>query len=232
MMPHLQNQYQPMQPQMHPQTQHTYSQYASSYPPPPWEVTSGYGNYQNPGLYMNTNYQGNMSNGSLPVHGPYSTHNVNDFHYPQYGNQSMYSTTQNSANFIPTQTNPLLQQSNSFQNPHSPSMNGNTASSIRMQGPQSLQHNNSFPSKASNSSVLNGATIISNGSTGISSGQAPFLPSYDCLRISMCLVAQKSSIKMVLIRVHQVTFTRTWWVEGGNCARPWRDRLLLFTDGK
>ncbi|KAH9607586.1 hypothetical protein KSS87_022746 [Heliosperma pusillum] len=178
MMPHLQNQYQPMQAQMHPQTQHTYSQYASSYPPPPWEVTSGYGNYQNPGLYMNPNYQGNMNNGSLPVHGPYSTQNVHDFHYPQNGNQSMYSTTQNSANFIPTQTNPSIQQCNSFSNPPSPSMNGNIASSIPMQGSQSLQHNNSFPSKASSSSILNGATMVTNGSTGISSGQVPFVPSY------------------------------------------------------
>ncbi|KAK9755453.1 hypothetical protein RND81_01G026400 [Saponaria officinalis] len=187
---HLQSQYQPMQPQMQPQTLHGYSQYPSStYPQPPWDVTSGYGNNQHLGSnpYMYSNYHASMNNGFAPISGAWSSQNVNDFQYRQYGNQQMYSNTQFSPNFSPTQTNGSLQHSNSFQNPSSVTgtlysatkATTNDAFSIPMQGAQSpLQHTNSFPSKASNPSALNGTTPMTNGSGGIPSGNTPFIPSY------------------------------------------------------
>ncbi|KAL9238952.1 hypothetical protein vseg_013317 [Gypsophila vaccaria] len=186
----LQGHYQPMQPQMQPQTMNGYAQYGSyAYPPPPWDVTSGYCNNQNQGSnpYMYPNYQGSMNNGFSPIPGTWSSQNVNEFQCRQYGNQnqSMYSTTQVSPGFSPMQTNGSLQHSYSFQNPSS--VNGNlysatkatnNVSSIPMPGPQSLQHSNSFPSKANNPSAFNGTTPMTNGSTGTPSGNTPFIPSY------------------------------------------------------
>ncbi|KAK9734342.1 hypothetical protein RND81_04G132900 [Saponaria officinalis] len=179
-LPHLQNQYQPMQPQMPPQAQLGYSQYASAYPPPPWEQNFGYNN-QNLGSnpYMYPNYLGNMNNSSVPVQGA--------FQYSQYGNQPMYSPAQASSNFPSSQTNRPLQHTNSFQNPPSPSMNSNlfsapvptnNTSSTPMQGAGSLQHTNSFTSKVSNPSALNGATLVTNGSASVPLGEKPFVPSY------------------------------------------------------
>ncbi|KAL9236176.1 hypothetical protein vseg_010877 [Gypsophila vaccaria] len=166
-LPHV-YQYQPMQPQMQPQAQPGYHQYASAYPPPPWELASGYPN-QNLGSnpYMPPNYQGN--NSSVPSQGA----------YPQYGNQPMYSPAQAASNFPP--------QTNSFQNPPSPPMSGNfysasvpttNVSSTPIQGGGSLQHTNSFTSKVSTPSALNGASLVTNGSASAPLGEKPFVPSY------------------------------------------------------
>ncbi|XP_074311869.1 TOM1-like protein 6 [Silene latifolia] len=162
-LPQLPNQYQPMQPQ----TQQGYYQYASNYPPPPWETTPDYNN-QNPrsNPYAYPNYQSNVSNGL--------SQNV-AFQYPQYNNVASYSSAQAFPNYSSTQSNPSFQHSNSFQNPPPPSVNGNAAS-IPMQGPRSVQQTtNSFSPKASNAPALNG-TI--NTSTAVPSGQKSFVPSY------------------------------------------------------
>ncbi|KAH9616791.1 hypothetical protein KSS87_008789 [Heliosperma pusillum] len=158
--PQPQYQYQPVQPQ----TQQGYYQYASNYPPPPWEITPDYNNQNltsNP--YAYPNYQSNMSNGL--------SQNV-PFQYPQYNNVASYSNTQTSANYTPTQSNPSFQQS--FQNPPPPSVNGNS-SSIPMQGALSVQQTNALPPKASNPPALNGTVYTSTASP---SGQKSFVPSY------------------------------------------------------
>ncbi|XP_057536221.1 TOM1-like protein 6 [Amaranthus tricolor] len=177
----IQPQYQSMQSQMPTQSLQGYAQYSSAYPPPPWEATSGYGSNQIPSYnpYLYPTSQGPMNNPSMSMQGAWPSQNV----YSQYGNQPMYYT-QAVGNSSPLQTARTLQQSNSFHN--LPSANGNlnstaqtTDGSLPINGGRSLQHVNSFPAKVNNGTAMNGTTpVLNNGSTGISSGQKTYIPSY------------------------------------------------------
>ncbi|CAO2839222.1 unnamed protein product [Amaranthus hypochondriacus] len=182
----IQPQYQPMQSQMPTQSLQGYAQYSSAYPPPPWEATSSYGSNQIPNYnpYLYPTSQGPMNNPSMSMQGAWPSQNV----YSQYGNQPMYSTqvysNQAVGNSSPLQTARTLQQSNSFHN--LPSANGNlnstaqtTDGSLLINGSRLLQHVNSFPAKVNNGTAMNGTTpVLNNGSTGISSGQKTYIPSY------------------------------------------------------